>query len=133
MSIENMTAEQCRAAARECEQRAIDSFDRCDTDGFLSQWASGLTAQMHRLQAQVVEAGGVWEFSGLYCGRRRLAAKVIRTAYGSCWLLRDDEAAKYGRRFIPRGGNSRVQRQMGLTERSERVAAYARICSARWA
>lgn len=25
---------------------ATESFERCDTDGFLSQWASGLTADL---------------------------------------------------------------------------------------
>lgn len=43
------------AAAR---QRSIDSFDRCDTDGFLSQWASDCTASEKRLAAQLADQGG---------------------------------------------------------------------------
>ena len=36
------TAAQLREAAAADRQAAYDSFERCDTDGFMSQWASGL-------------------------------------------------------------------------------------------
>lgn len=40
------------------EQDAIDSFERCDTDGYLSQWCSSLTASKYRLEHQLALQGG---------------------------------------------------------------------------
>ena len=61
----NKTAEQLRAEASRMAQEAADSFARCDTDGFLSQWAMDLGARERRAQAAIVEAGGVCEFPAL--------------------------------------------------------------------
>ena len=36
-----LTAQEHREAAARHYQEAADSFERCDTDGFLSQWAAG--------------------------------------------------------------------------------------------
>lgn len=122
-----MNAEEHKKKAAECDQRVADSFERSDTDGFLSQWANGLTAQKHRMQAEILENDGMYRFVGLYNGDVRVKAKLISTKYGTCWLLRDDEADKYGRRFIPFGSNSRVQKRLGLKERDELDKAYADI------
>jgi len=40
------------------DREAFESFERCDTDGFLSQWASGINAQEARLKASLIEQGG---------------------------------------------------------------------------
>lgn len=37
--IKETTGDQFREQARGRSQAAEESFDRCDTDGFLSQWA----------------------------------------------------------------------------------------------
>jgi hypothetical protein len=119
------------AKAAQCRQDAQESFDRCDTDGFVSQWASGIMAGVHTLQAEIERAGGVSEFHGLYQGTRRVAAKIITTAYGNCWILRNDEAETFGRKFIPLAsgstGKSRVQKQLGLCERPEMAPAKAKV------
>ena len=120
-------AQQCESQARECEERSRESFDRCDTDGFLSQWASDISARKYRLQATIERNGGLSDFWGLYVGDRRVAAKIIGTQYGVCWLLRDDEADHYGRRFIPTGKRSRIQKRLGLSERKESAPAAATI------
>jgi hypothetical protein len=73
------TAEFIRAKAAECRKSAQDSFERCDTDGFLSQWASGITAEQYEKQAQIVDNGGVWEFPALFnLDGTRARAKLIR-------------------------------------------------------
>lgn len=118
-------ADQLRAEAAAHDAKAEESFERCDTDGFVSQWASGLSAQRAWRQADIEEAGGVAEFRGLYHGSRRVAAKLIRSPYGVCWLLREDEVSRYGRKFVPAGDASRVQRQLGLSEELETAAAKA--------
>ena len=61
------------------ERRAKeDSFDRCDTDGFLSQWAHGICAQRDDLQAIVTENGGCSTFPALFDLQGNLvAAKLV--------------------------------------------------------
>ena len=38
------TAQEYRNEAAELHNRVEESFERCDTDGFLSQWANGISA-----------------------------------------------------------------------------------------
>lgn len=118
-----------REMAARSRQAARDSFDRCDTDGFLSQWASDITAQQLERQAHIAEAGGRAQFTGLYQGKRRVAAKMVSSQFmgrtRSSWLLRDDEAARFGRKWVPVGLRSRVQGKLGLTERQEWAPAVA--------
>src|SRR6476661_6496069 len=88
--MKRMTADEHRAAAQAADQAAYDSFERCDTDGFLSQWASGLNAQKHRLQAEIEDNGGKWEFPALFdLDGNLVPAKLISTRYGMSWALLD--------------------------------------------
>lgn len=121
------TAAEYRADAASNLQEAHDSFERSDTDGFLTQWSCGLTAELSSTRAKILEANGTDTFIGLYDGNRRVAAREIDTQYGSSWLLSDDEAARYGRKFIPTGETSRVQRKLGLREAEERAPAWAKL------
>jgi len=126
----NQTAEQLDAAAAAHRKEAADSFDRCDTDGFISQWASGICTREAELQAEIVRNGGKAEFWGLYTADgKRVAAKMIEGQYGLVWLLRDDAADTFGRRFVPVNieGKSRVQKKLGLTEVKEIAPAEAFI------
>ena len=124
-------AEQHRAKAAECDRRAAESFERCDTDGFVTQWASGLTAQLERRRAEIAEAGDTAIFTGLYFGDERVAAKLVtyRCKFSHSdkqnWFLDKAESKRFGRRFIPSGPRSRIQKQLGLSERKERAPAYA--------
>lgn len=85
-------AEELRESAARHESDARESFERCDTDGFVSQWASGLNAQRDRCEADIQEAGGVATF-GRYAledlDGNRVAAKLIRGKFGPCWALLD--------------------------------------------
>lgn len=124
----NQNAETLRREADAHRQAAQDSFDRCDTDGFVSQWASGIMARLADARARLAENGGRAIFTGLYEGDRRVIAKVVQTRFGSSWMLDDAEAAKFGRKFIPlqsHNGRSRVQAQLGLSERDEWQTAAA--------
>jgi hypothetical protein len=90
-------AEALRAKARGERRSAQESFDRCDTDGFLSQWASGICADRDDHAAQVAEMGGVWEFPALFDLQGNLvAAKVIKTSFGMRWgvLASDDPTSR---------------------------------------
>jgi len=121
------TAAELRADAQEARERAAESFERCDTDGFVSQWADGLTAALQDTRADITEAGGLAEFAGLYEGDRRVRARVIGTKYGYCWLLDAAEAERFGRKFVPTGKRSRIQKEKGLREARELAPAWAAL------
>jgi len=60
------TAAQWREEAQACTRRSGESFDRCDTDGFLSQWADDTTARRYEMYARLAEKDGIWEFPALF-------------------------------------------------------------------
>lgn len=91
------TPDQLRAEAQEWDQRAAESWERSDTDGFLSQWASGLAASRLRLAAEIAENGGRWRFPALFdLAGNLVAAKLIETKFGLAWgvLESDDPRSK---------------------------------------
>lgn len=80
------------------------SFDRCDTDGFVSQWAHGIQGQVAQRNAEIAANGGVatfWAYTatdldGTPLSFRRAETKfgfklVVDTADGEVWV---DPAAK---------------------------------------
>jgi hypothetical protein len=90
--------------------------------------ARDLNRGLEATRKDIDAAGGTAEFTGLYAGDRRVAARVINTKFGAAWLLDDSEAeliAKRGKKFLPTGANSRVLRDLGLAERAERAPAGA--------
>lgn len=56
-SFESVEAEVLRLQAADCSRRSRESFDRCDTDGFLSQWANDITAAERLREAELCNAG----------------------------------------------------------------------------
>ena len=128
MEIKDFAAEAARyeAAASKHIQKAHDSFERCDTDGFVSQWASGITAELNREKARICRQEGLDTFTGLYSGDTRVRAKKVNSRYGTAWLIDDcDQHLTGGRAFIPVGKGSTVQRKLGLSERPELAPAWA--------
>lgn len=80
--------ETLRAEAAQHERDAYESFERCDTDGFLSQWASGLSASQKRLQAEITEQGDSYEFPALFdLDGEIVPAKLLPTRYGIAWAI----------------------------------------------
>lgn len=94
-----MTAEQYREMARDARRRSYESFERCDTDGFLSQAASDATAREYDLQAEILDNGGKSTFLALFdLEGNQVPAKYIETRYGWSWALLDP--AKPEGRFL---------------------------------
>ena len=121
-----LEADAHRRQAAQHEQNAADSFERSDTDGFLSQWASGINAQVERAKAAIVEAGGIATF---YTYELRdldgelVPAKLIDGQFGPCWALLD-EAGDFTGTFI--GAHpKRVSTLERKGYREERVAFVA--------
>lgn len=82
------TPQEWRDMAKQRRQSERESFERSDTDGYLSQWALGLTAQLYDTLAIVAEHGGMWEFRTLadVQGTVIEGAREVRTRYGWAWL-----------------------------------------------
>lgn len=118
-----------RDSAKVSDTHAAESWERSDTDGFLSQWASGISSSLALTKADICDAQGLDQFTGLFEGTRRVRAKQVtfqdKFTHGTktLWLLDDSE--DFGRKWIPVGARSRVQKTLGLTERSEVAPAWA--------
>lgn len=82
------TSEVLRAEAAAADAEAAASFERCDTDGFVSQWASGLTAQQRRMEADLADNGGLAEFPQLTTlDGTPVPAKLVNTRYGTKFVV----------------------------------------------
>jgi len=124
------TATQHRIAAEAHFKEEADSFERCDTDGFLSQWSSNIHGQLELVRERIAFDGGLADFAGLFEveGDRRVKAKQVRTKFGAAWVLHEDEVdliARRGKVFLPFGENSRVLRELGLRQGLEEAPAAA--------
>lgn len=94
-------AAQLRSEAADLRQEARDSFERCDTDGFLSQWASGLGAYRKEAEAELIERGGVSEFLTLFdLDGNWVPCRMVEGRYGKSWMILDADGKRTGE-FVP--------------------------------
>lgn len=76
--MDTKTAADYRTEARQHRQDAADSWERSDTDGCVSQWASGVLAREADLKAEIAENGGKAEFPALFdLDGNLVAAKLV--------------------------------------------------------
>ena len=106
-----------------------ESFKRCDTDGFLSQWASGIASDEARGAARVAMNGGMDLFPGLYIAAtgERVRAKTFSGAYGSCWALCDEAGNFTGEFLSDNRGQRGALAKRGLVVIGEWAPARATI------
>jgi hypothetical protein len=77
-----------RALATQGRKRSAESFERCDTDGFRSQWANDVMARLYDFLAEVAEAGNVRTFRALAdLDGNLLNAREVQTPYGYAWAI----------------------------------------------
>jgi hypothetical protein len=85
------TPDEKRDRAGRLDQAAHDSFERCDTDGALSQWASQATARKLRAEADLIEAGGVARFTALFTLDGELVPSWdVQTRYGTSLIVKTE-------------------------------------------
>lgn len=85
-------AEHFRDQSKRCHQASLDSFDRCDTDGFLSQWASDTTAAEYRAAADLADNEGRTDFQALFdLDGNLIPARCVETRYGWSWVYDDED------------------------------------------
>ena len=106
------TSESLRADANRLDREAVESFERCDTDGFLSQWAKGITAEKKRMEADLLENDGLAEIACLVDDRGEiLPAVYLPTRYGRCYALfvSFDAANANGGEIVEWLGNGKIR------------------------
>jgi hypothetical protein len=138
-AVQLAEADKLDAQAAEARKRAEDSFQRCDTDGFLSQWASSMTSDLNRRKAEILRNGGCSQFPLLV---EKATGRVVATRVHTfqnrfaewkndhVWRIEDPaDVARLGRRWVPRSylRESRVQKALGLEERTFWMPAYAKV------
>jgi len=90
-----------RGYAQESAQRAIESYERCQEDGFLSQWASNSMANHYRIAAKLCDTQGYAEHNALFdLDGNLVSTRLIDGKYGLSWLTSDEHVNAGGRRFV---------------------------------
>lgn len=86
------TAEQWEEMARQCYRTSQESWERSDTDGFLSQWANDSMASRYRHNAKHAENGGIAEIHMLFKdGEIVPGARNVQGRYGWSWVHDDED------------------------------------------
>lgn len=114
--------------ARESRARAIESFERCDTDGFLSQAAADATAREYDARAAWAREFGYATMTVLLNTDGSIASTRLKDGqYGAFWVLNDVSTARYGKRFFRDSQANTYDRQRASNARRGFVLASARV------
>jgi len=118
--------------AQEEEQARQDSFERCDTDGFLSQHCHALKADEYRHAAQLLRQGGMEYLPRLVriADGKVVRAKLIthKSPWGmkESWMLVDQNGKPTGT-FFPNAPKSRKLGLAGVAIRNVLVPCKAKL------
>lgn len=86
-----LTADQWRERAVSSRKESRDSFDRCDTDGFLSQWANDQMSIRYEYCADVADNNGIIRATALFHnGELVERARLVEGRYGFVWVYDGD-------------------------------------------
>lgn len=97
-TYDGKTAAEWLEQAEASERRVQESWERSDTDGFMSQWASGTMAREYRTCARLAEQNGTWEFEALFdLDGNYVPAKYIESQFGWTYALLNAEQGGRGR------------------------------------
>lgn len=120
--------------------RVEESWQRSDTDEFLSQWANDLEARRISRQIEVLKNGGCWTFDVLVhvATGEVIATKTYSFAVPNLpsymnvvnvkWRVEDKFLPlTNGKKWIPEGHKSRIQKQLGLKQEARWFKARAVI------
>lgn len=80
------------------QERKMKSIENSDTDGFMSQWANGLTSEKERLEAEVAKNNGFSTFHVLFdLEGNIIPARQIDTKFGVSWAEYSDPYDMYSK------------------------------------
>jgi hypothetical protein len=110
--------ESCNAELSRRREQMLDGSDCA-----LSDWADSAARGGHSSAINYLLIGAAEGFDGpgcvenqLFYGDERVDAVEIDGQFGRVWMLGDEAADWQGRKFIPTGENSRIQKKAGLRE-----------------
>lgn len=84
-----ITGDQWRAMAAESRKRSQDSWERSDTDGFMSQWASDTVAREYAAWADLADNGYQAEFPAIFdLDGNLMDARQAEGTWGPYWIIR---------------------------------------------
>ena len=134
-TYKGLTPEQWREKARGNRKAAAESWERSDTDGFMSQWASGVMADEYETCAVLAEDGGLTTTRALFfAGTDKVASTHQGEGqWGTYWVLNDEAAAAHGKRFLSESKASTGEKQRaamvkkGFTIGRVRVKGYVAL------
>ena len=125
-----LTAAEYREKAAECDRRRQESFERCDTDGFVTQFVDGKSRALYQTKAEIAENGGVAEFDGLFLIETGERVKAVQRhgEWGYYWMLLGDDDKPTGT-FIPHSKGTKRSKmfKMGMMTKRELAPADARF------
>ena len=83
------TGDEIREMARDCYRRREESWERSDSDGFLSQWAMQEMASRYQAWANLADRGWVAESAALFDAAtgELLDSRMVDSQYGSRWMV----------------------------------------------
>jgi hypothetical protein len=99
------------ARSRQAATNKEESFERCDTDGFLSQWAEGLASDKYRMEAEIARNGGLACFEVLVNAATgelvstklfRFPNRFAHWKTTSTWLVSNMPGVKWVTNFVNR-------------------------------
>jgi hypothetical protein len=94
-------AQRLRAEAAASARRSAESWERSDTDGYLSQWASNSMARRYRMCAELCDNHGLAEHTALFdLDGNLVSTRKVDGPYGWSWLTTDAHVNAGGRRFV---------------------------------
>lgn len=120
------TAAEYRTEAQAHRAEQARSIANSDSDGFLSQWASGRLAAQAAFAAQVAEADGMIQNVALFLNGALASTNQKSGQYGLYWVLDDAATAAFGKRFFnPSGARDGLARDAakGFTYGTVRIPA----------
>lgn len=133
------TAAEWREMAAQSDRRRQESWERSDTDGFLSQWASDTMARKYDACAELASLGGVIEFQVPFVNGEVATLELDREGqYGRYWYLTVEAARVVGKRyFTPSSANKAATRRKnnakkGVTMGTIRIAADVELVGSRY-
>lgn len=129
--FEGHTAAEWRQMATDAVKRSQESWERSDTDGFLSQWASDTMARRYNTIADVADNNGMIEVMAAFTLDGTFASADMREGqYGAYFLIPDAVAKETGTRFFS-PSNARKEKtrkannaKKGFTTGTVRIPAY---------
>lgn len=129
-----LTPEQLETMASKKIQDVEDSFNRCDTDGCLTQWAGSLEAQRLRLQAEINRNNGLSSFPALFdLNGNRVRAKLTTIhpfhnwITNTVWMFFDANDKPTGKFITAFPKRQSTMEKKGYKESTEMVQSKAII------